>query len=402
MVKMKASCLLCAILLLAACSPIRREEPARPEVLALAKGRLGRPVSLALSGDRLLAVFSDWETTSLYLVEVPLGPHLPADSPRPAMIDKIDATPPLSPTFGAHALLVRNDSVSVLYQVREGGEKFVLKLVTKPLKADQWTLDVVEPPGDPIALLPGDGGKLDIFWAAGSLLARARAGALEPLSVCSPFAPEGRASFFESDPHVDEAPAGTGRIAQARAREIAQARARGFTVYDAYSKALLAFRWSGGGFEQRDITDGNPIHSSLLTREGLLAVLTWDPRAHRLFLLEEEPRSGEFRRTTVTLCDGTVTVVLLPADASPGSSRMGFRFLFDEARRLGGGKVKYYLSLLTADASRGIAARRYRKTVLLSGDEPIESFAAAEASDALYILALQGSLKLLRIGLAAK
>jgi hypothetical protein len=75
-------------------------------------------------------------------------------------------------------------------------------------------------------------------------------------------------------------------------------------------------------------------------------------------------------------------------------------FLFDEERQLGGIRAQYQLSVIAPGTLLGAIGARYRKAALLSGTEPIETFAAVEAQDALYVLVLQGGLKLLRVGLA--
>jgi hypothetical protein len=123
-------------------------------------------------------------------------------------------------------------------------------------------------------------------------------------------------------------------------------------------------------------------------------VLTWDAKASRLVLLEEGPDSERFARTTVTLSEDTNAVALLPSRVP--STHM---FVFDEARQLGGSHVQYALSAIAPGTLLGAPGQRYRKATLLSGDEPIEGFAALEAHGALYVLALQGSLKLLRVAL---
>jgi hypothetical protein len=310
-----------------------------------------------VSGDELYAVFSDAESTTLRLAEVPLGPHLPATPPAAAVIDRIDIAPPLSPSFGAHVLSVNGNVVSILYLARQGEEKSVLKLATKASGAESWTLDIVEPSGDPVALLPSDRGSLSLFWAAGSLLMRGYPDASPAATLVSRFQSLARASVFGPT---------------------------GFTAYDGASQSLLELTRSGGSYTPRVIAGAGAVQSSALLPDGRLAVLTWDAAARRLLLLEEPRKGDAMTRTTVTLCDETTTVALLPV-------RDGYLFLFDESRRGAVGGPQHVLSMISRQGMR------YRKTVLLAGAERIEGFSAARAADGLYVLALQGGVKLLRV-----
>jgi hypothetical protein len=367
MVKTKSVLSIALVVLLAGCAAGNRPLSARPETLVIPARVPGRFLSLALAGDALIAVFSDRESTTLKMLQIPIGDHLPPEAPSAAVIDKIDTTPPLSPAFGEHVLAVQNATASVLYPVREGEDKTVLKLAWKPLDASQWRFDVVEPAGHPVAILPGDKGSLSVFWAAGSLLTRSYPDGAAVQTLRSPFEIIDRASVF--------APSG-------------------FTAYDGESHSLLALGVNDDG-SIRTVSGAGPVHSSLLTSDGRLAVLTWDASTRRLYLLEGEPGASRGSRTTVTLCDGTATVALLPV-----RERSRYLFLFDEERRRGGGgRVQHDLSLIAPAHVLGALGSRYRKTVLLSGDERIEGFAALEARNALYILANQGKLSLLRVGL---
>jgi hypothetical protein len=382
MVKRKISPLLFVVPLVMCCSC--SSQTAQPEVLEVAAGRLGRYVSLARSGGRLLAVFSDWKTTSLCIAEIPLGPHLPVESPKTQIIDKIDVTPPLSPVFGRHVLVIRGGEETVFYLDRRSEEKSVLKLASRSRDSDQWKLDVIEPSGSPISVLTDGEGGLALFWATESLVTLSLPGARAPLSLLSPFSPVGTASLLAEGGTA----AGT------------ESRARGFTVFDSVRRSLIAFRWDNGQLRQSIVPGCGPVHSSILTPEGLLAVLTWDPGKRRIFLLEEQAGSHVFLRTTVALSEGTNALSLVPSAGRSSLSRpdtmrrqSGFLFLFDEVKRRGGGKVSYRLCVLEPGV-------RYRKRVLLSGDTPIGGFATLPANDALYILALQGDLKLLRLSLS--
>ncbi|HTP59986.1 MAG TPA: hypothetical protein VMM82_13775 [Spirochaetia bacterium] len=351
------------VVLLAGCSAA---VAARSEILEIKEGVPGKFVSLAASGANLFALFSDRESTTLKTLQVPIGPHLPAQAPAATVLDKIDVTPPLSATFGEHALAVIGTTVEVLYAARHNEDRGVLKLAYRDIDAPQWKLDIVDPPGDPVAVLPRSGSSFALYWAAGSLLSRVFPSDNAAVALSAPFQLQGRASVFSSN---------------------------AFTVFDGASRAMMEVSVGPEGVTTRQIPDASAVSSSLLTPDGRLAVLTWDARSRRLLLLEGRQGREDFSRTTVTLCDGTVTVALLPPHR-----RAGFLFLFDEVRHSGSGSTEYQLSLLSPGAVLGGLGSRYQKEAVLSGQLPIESFAALETTDAIYILALQGTLKLIRLG----
>ena len=367
--------ILCAIALLpsllAGCGAVNRGVATRPEVLEIGDGVPGKYVSLAAVDTTLFAVFSDRESTTLKTLQVPIGPHLPAGLPAATVLDKIDVTPPLSPSFGEHVLAASGSRIEVMYASRHNEDHSILKIAWRESADSQWRLDIIEPPGDPVALLGGSSPVL--FWASGALYRRAQASPDPAVALPQPFQLRGRASTFSPD---------------------------GFTVFDGASGTLMAVTLAPEGVRVRPVPGASEIHSSLLNSDGRLAVLSWDAKSRRLLLFEEKPRNTEvaggteFNRTTVTLCDGTGTAIVLPPHR-----RGGFLFLFDEIRRAGAGSTDHQLSLLAPARLIGGLGSRYEKSVVLSGPEPIEGFAASETPDALYILAVQGTLKLIRVGL---
>lgn len=369
MVKRKALLLIAAVLLICSCGVGRQLIDVHPESLVVAGGASGACLSLALAGDTLLAVYPDTATTTLDMLQVPVGPHLPERQPAAAIIDKVDVAPPLSPRFGEHVLTALDGTATVLYLDRVSDAKTVLKAASRPLTETQWSLDILEPAGDPLAALPDGKGAFDAFWAAGSLLSRKLSGSVStPLSYVTPFKLNGRARFSSAD---------------------------GFTAFDSESNSLLAIRRSAAGFTWMTVPGAGPVHASLVSSSGILSVLSWDPRTRRLGLWEQKPSTGSFTRSTVTLCDSTDSVALLP-----GPAASTYLFLFDESRTMGGGKTLYQLSLIAPASRLGKGGARYRKAVLVSGETPIDAFAAVETADALYALVLQGNLILLRVGLS--
>jgi hypothetical protein len=314
------------------------------------------------------AVFADPATTTLDLVELPDGPHLPAASPAPELIDKVDVLPPLSPAFGEHVLSVAGGSAAVLYLDRETDVKNVLKLATRQLGAREWNLDILEPAGDPLALDSTGMGGFGAAWSSGLLSYRSADGQAAVAGPPIPFKIQGRAS-----------PDGAG----------------GFTAFDSLTSQLLSLRWTGAGFSVLIVPGGSPVQASLRSSSGRLGVLSWDAKARRLMLSQQNPAGGAFATATVTVCDGTRTVALLP-----GQTDSNFIVLFDEIRSVGAGKSVSQVSLIAPGSLLGARGTRYRKAVLSSGDSIIDGFAAARTADALFVLVSQGDLRLLRIPLA--
>ncbi len=389
MVKTRVLILIGCLVTLFGCGFLRRSEQAKPEVLQIAKGRLGSDVSLVRAGDDLVAVYSAWETTGLYAVEIPVSDHLPAVPPSSMMIDRIDLAPPLSSSFGDHMMAAQGDTVTILYLAHAADDKTLLKVATHGPGADAWLVDALEPPGNPVAVIPASRDHVELFWAAGPLLHVSYPGPGQPDSLFAPFTPARKASTF-------------GLADQS-----------GMTVYDSISRALLVFRWNGYAWNQTKIDGAGPVNSSLLLADGRLAILSWDPGTRRLELfVAAGDASSSPSRTLVTMCEGTNAVALLPPAASsaqglaPGQEAGGtaprgdgLLFLYDDARPVGGGKLLHTLSLLSPGSGWGPAARRYHRLILTSGNEPITGFSAVEVADALYVLVQQDGLKLLRLKL---
>ncbi len=389
MVKTKALILIACVSILADCGLLGRSERASPDLLEIARGRLGQSVSLVRAGATLVAVYSDWETTGLYSVQIPVADSLPAAAPVAKMIDRIDMTLPVSPSFGEQVALARGNTVTVMYLARVGEDKQVLKVASRDIGAPAWTVDAIEPYGDPLAILPAENDRLDVFWASGALLHMSYPQNGQPDPLLDRFLPAGRASVFFG----------------------AQGSPRGMTAYDQASRSLFVFSWNGAGYDRTTMEGGGPVHSSFLLGDGRLVVLSWDQKTKRLELLQGKNGEARASRTLVTLTQDTGSVAVLPSiadwpDTAAGdSARMAalradsLLFLYDEARPMGAGRSVHELSLLAPGTGWGPAAHRYRKMVLLSGDEPISSFSAVEVEGSLYVLVHQGSLKLLRLGL---
>lgn len=354
-------------LFLAGCPVSRAPLRARVETTLLATGRLSGPVSLLESGDSLVAVFSDRDTTSLAVTEVPLGPELPRVLPPPQLVDRIDVAPPLTPDFGDHAAAAGPGGLSILYLDREKDDRHILKLITRPPGASQWRLEVVEPSGRPVALLPRPDGALDTLWAPPqSLLYRPARGA-----------PQGLLDGFQLG---------------GRASPLLGAEERGFTAFDEASQELVWCRIRGETVVSGRVGGVGHIHAATL-RPGpagadRLAIVSYDPARRRIFL-HEENEAADFARTTVTICDGTRMLFLAPWGR-------GYIFLFDERRALGGGREAAELSMLAP------VGARYRKQVLASGKSAFDGVAAVLRGDTLHVLALQDDrLSLLGVTLTA-
>ncbi len=388
MVKTRVLVLMASLILISGCGVFVRSEKAYPQVLQIARGRLGAEVSLARAAGTLVAVYSDWETTGLYEMEIPVADQLPSAPPPARMIDRIDIGPPLAATFGDHALVTSANTVAVLYLARAAEDKLILKLASRSLDASGWTIDAVEPPGDPVAVLPSGQGHLDLFWAAGSLLHMSYPGGGPADSLVDPFSPAGRAGTFNASAGEDGGTDGGSAP-------------RGVTVYDSISRALFVLRWNGSTFDAEKLDGAGPVNSSLLVSDGRVAVLSWDPSTRRLELLVKGKDASGESHTLVTVSAGTSEVALLPSPAGgslqlPADPRVDrLLFLYDDVKRIGGGRTLHELSLLTPGAGLGLA-RKYRRVILLSGTDPIESFSALEVGETLYVLVRQDGVKLLQ------
>ncbi len=393
---------ICSVALLAGCGVLRRSERVVPEALLLAKGRLGAQASLVRAAGFLVAVYSDRETTGLYEVEIPASEKLPAAAPAAKLIDRIDMGPPLASTFGEHVTIAHGDTVTVMYMARAAEDKLILKVASHDPGAPAWTLDALEPPGTPVAILPAGPDHLDLFWAAGPLLRVTYPGAGPVDSLADPFTPADRAGTFGS---ASQAPG-----AQVPGASQAPGQ-RGVTVYDSVSRALLVFRWNGSSYDRSQIDGAGPVQSSLLLSDGRLAVLSWDPSTRRLEMLVQGHDPSRTSKALVTVSEGTSTVVILPsastagqasndASAARGDDRIDrLLYLYDDATSMGGGRLRHELSLLAPGSAWGL--RGYHRYVLQSGEDPIESFSALEDSGWLYVLVHQGDLRLLRWKLPA-
>jgi hypothetical protein len=131
------------------------------------------------------------------------------------------------------------------------------------------------------------------------------------------------------------------------------------------------------------------VHSSVLAADGLLDILTWDKVTRRIVLLEEREGGADFLRTTVALSGDTRVVQMVPLPAS-ARGRNGSYILFDDARHRGAVKTTYRLCVLEPGA-------RFSKKIIRAADEPIEDISTVAVGGALYVLALQGGLTLLRL-----
>ncbi|HUI72729.1 MAG TPA: hypothetical protein VL354_19560 [Spirochaetia bacterium] len=396
MVKTRFLFLVGCVFLFAGCGLLGRSERANPEVLQIAHGRLGNEASLVQSGDSLVAVYSDWETTGLYDVVLPISDRLPTVAPAPTMIDKIDMALPLSSSFGEHVAAVCGNTTTVMYLVRASEDKMILKVATRDAGEPAWTVDALERPGDPVAILPVGPDRMELFWAAGSLLHVTYPGAGQAESLMEPFVLEERGATFGASPGADSS-------AFFADRQTLQ----GVSAYNSALHSLFLFRWNGSTYDPVKINGAGPVHSSLLLSDGSVAVLSWDPATRRLELVVQGPGESRLSQSLVTMSNGTSKVALLPQGESSGHST-GSRpaatsdhllFLYDEARLLGGGRVLYELCLLTPGSGWGPVARKYRKLILASGAEPIVDFSALETNGRLYVLVHQDGLKLLGLKL---
>jgi len=341
----------------------------RPESLQLSPGETAATVSLSTDSGSLYAVFADRATAGLYMITLPVAPHLPPAAPAAELIDKVDIAAPLSPFFGEHVLAADRGTVAVLYLDRETDTRNVLKLASRASTANQWDLDVLEPAGDPLALFPDERGGFAAAWASGLLSYRSSTGQVLPAVPPLPLQLQGKPG-----------PDGQG----------------GFTAYDSLASVLLWLRWNGNGFDAKPVPGGGPVSASLHSPSGRLAVVSYSPKARRLLLHQGADGAPGFSSQTVTVCDGTTAVALLP-----GGSDSSYFIVYDETRTVSAGRTSYQVSVVAPGSLLGAGGARYRKAVIAESEHRVDGVAAARAPGSLYVLVSQGGLRLWRIPLAS-
>jgi hypothetical protein len=361
--------LLVLVILMSGCSEAQRLAPLRMESLAIPAGAPSAPLSIAVAADRVFAIFSDRSTLTLNLLAFPRADRLPSLPPIPSVIDKIDVSTPLPSSFGAHSLAVDGTTLRLLFLDRESDAKTVLKMASLLPDATQWNLDVMDASGDPVALLAEEQGGARAYWSAGSLRSCPLPGDGPGSEVLSPFVLSHRAGIAGSN---------------------------AFTAYSSVQRALFAVRHTAQGDSAAVVPGAGPVHASWEGPGGALTVLSWDEAARRIILQEQKSPGAAFTKTTVTLCDGTSSVAVLPGDPASGNI-----MLYDEMRPAETGARISQLSLLAPGSLLGQSRGRYSKGVIASGESPILGFAAARANDALYVVLLQDGLKLFRIALSS-
>ncbi len=304
---------------------------------------------------------------TLDYLSFPDDDHLPSAAPTPSIIDKIDVNAPGPSTFGAHALAATANTLRVLYLDRESDSRLVLKMASLPAGSTQWELDVLDPPGNPLALLTDAHGSVQAYWAAGAMKSR---------------------TVTPTGPTADILPAFDGTARASIAGPDA------FTAYSSNQRALYVVRRNAQGDATSVLPGAGPLQASLEAANGALTVLSWDDGTRRLVLQEQSAVGSPFSKTTVTLSDGTTSLALLPGGAS-------FRYimLFDETHISGNGVAISQLSMIAPGSLIGAGRTRYRKSIIASGEMPIAGFAAARTASALYVLLAQGGLRLYRIAL---
>ncbi len=357
-VKSIASPLLLSILILGCASP-RRTERLDYRSIVLAQSRAGRFTSLFDTGNSLTAVFSNWESASLTVTDIPDSAWQDSTTENPRNFrtdfsDKIDVAPIQAPDFGEHIGAMIGFSLHVLYPDRRMERRPILKWLSRSALGD-WRVDVLEPAGQPIACIANGIGNPVAFWSTDSLLAGGKADS-SPRIVLSPFSP---------------AAAGC-------------AVGEGFTVYDLTTRRLLFISAREEEIEVRDIPGGNPLHYSILTARGTLAVVTFNPSTGRILLLEQADKNDGWRRTTVAFSEDTRSLFFTPYDS-------GYLFLYDSLERKSAGAPAHALSLLVPHG------RRYDRYTLWAAKKPISGFSAVIRANTLFVLASREKTELLRI-----
>ncbi len=327
-------------------------------ILDLSTSRAGRFTSLLDAGDRLIAVTSNWESASLCVMEIPVrGFELPRVAPAPSVTDTIDVAPTRAIDFGEHASALFGKDVYILYADRKKDDRRILKELSRDGDAP-WTVDVLEPPGRPVAILPGGKGEPAAFWCSDSLMTNLG----------------GRIGFAGIFPFTPAAPG--------------KAVSGGFTVFDAQSGKLLVITIKDMAVQEKAIALPTGVYSAAVTPRGILAVASFDPRRKRILLLEQSD-GGDIRSTIVCASEETANLFLAPRGT-------GYLFLYDGVKRLSGGASSYALWLLSRRGGR------YERSLLLESDIPLLGLSAVVRADILYALVVQDTPKLLSVKIPAE
>ncbi len=278
---------------------------------------------------------------------------LPASPPEPTLVDKVDVTPTLTEGLGENSAGAVQGAVHVLYVDRQREDKRVLKWATWA-GGPRWSIDVLEPPGIPLAVLPGPSGGATALWAADGMLLSAASGTVSPSIVRVPFSTAGGASSA----------------------------AGGLTVYDTGSRALVWLAPDPAGWSQVEVPGGREVHCAAPAPAGGLAVATYVPERHRIMLFESG-RDRRWKSTAVTSSDDTRFVYLAPFEGR-------YLFLYDGVEGVRSGGRVSTLSLLVPDG------RRYSRKILWQGERPLAGAAARLSGRTLYVLWAGESVTLLR------
>jgi hypothetical protein len=316
------------------------------------------PLSLFLAGDNLSAIYTDAESASLGVAEIPLGRFEDGKAPIAVFADKIADGPTPLPDFFAYSGGEIDGVLHLLYLDRKRENSPILKWLTHA-KNRPWMADVLETQSSswPIAVVGDGDGNASLFWITGTtLFERLQAGGVR--EIMSGISPGSRGSVT-----------GTG-----------------FSYFDLVSGDLSFFSLRGESVERIVMGNGNPLQCAGRTPMGLPAVMTYAAAERRIYLLEQTGDSGKIKKTTVAPAEETRSLFFT-------GYRGGYAFLYDGIEKTAEGSVGYFVSLLLP------AGRRYEKFTVMESDAPITAFAAVIKDSALYVLALQKSLSLFEVSL---
>jgi hypothetical protein len=332
-----------------------------PAAMAFPGVRPSPFASLLRRGDSVVVVCADRDTVSLRVIAVPIAGALPGEAPKPIFVDKVDIVSPLGGSFGLHAAAIVGGRLHLLYVDREKEDRQLLKHVAEG--AEGWRLELVEPFGQPVAVLAAaDGTPLDV-WAPGPLLLRGTAG---EQVVRASFAARGCTALLDPGPGPS-----------------------GFACWDDVSGQLLVVRAGADGVRSTAIPGAGLVFALAERPDRGLAVTTFDADSRRIILLERDAGGETFRPTTVTVCDGTNALFLAWTPA-------GWLFMYDEVRSSPPGRWTWDLVMLSPEP-RTAGRPRYRRSVLSSNPRPLAGFRALSADGSLFILEMRDELRLLKV-----
>jgi hypothetical protein len=342
------------------------------EVREISQESAGDNLQTLRVGEDIYVTYPDLAGLSLNLVHFDLSDpktggstDVPsASSGDTTFLDRISETPEIDERFGTAVMIAWNGLLNVFYSDREMEGTPVLKWVSGPSEDEKWWIDILPFSGEPLAVLPGRQGDVELYLLRGAALVRQSVQTPDFQVLLDPCDPSGDICAIATD----------------RRQEI--------TIYDRSTRRLYALTRNDGTTDAKPVYTAGAVHHSILY-DSRLRVLLYSPEESALLLLEEQIGTRSFSVTPVTLCEGTTAVYLGYHDGLPF-------FLYSERvvdREDGRNNL---LSVLSASAAAD-GEVRYRKSELFTAGGPIRRLSVVADGSRLLVFFVQDTLKMLTL-----